>query len=94
MELVVAVLTPPVNVPLAPLEGAVNVAGTPLTGLFPASFTVACSCVANAALIVVLCGVPSVAMILAASPPVPAALNAAAWDSQLFAAPPLVLTLN
>jgi hypothetical protein len=56
------------NVPLAPLLGAVNVTETPLTGLLLASFTVACSAVANAVLIVALCGVPAVAVTLAAGP--------------------------
>ena len=45
------VLTPVENVPLAPLAGAVNVTVTPLIGLLPASFTVACRPVANAVLI-------------------------------------------
>lgn len=66
--LVVAVFTPPANVPLAPLAGAVNVTVTPLTGLFRESVTVACSCVANAVLTVALCGVPTVAAIFAAAP--------------------------
>jgi hypothetical protein len=65
---VVAVFTPPANVPLAPLAGAVNVTATPLTGLFPASFTVACSCVGNAVLRLALCGVPAVAVILVGAP--------------------------
>jgi len=65
----VAVAEPP-NVPLAPLPGAVNVTTTPLTGLLPASFTVACSAVANAVLTVALCGVPAVAVMLAAVPAV------------------------
>ena len=56
------------NVPLAPLPGAVNVTVTPLTGLPPASFTVACSAVANAALMVALCPEPAVAVTLAAPP--------------------------
>jgi hypothetical protein len=43
----------------------VNVTVTPLTGLLPASVTVACSAVANAVLTVVLCGVPAVAVMLA-----------------------------
>ena len=67
-EFVVAVFTPPAKVPLAPLDGAVNVTVTLLTGLFPASFTVACSCVVKAVLIVALCGVPAVAVMLAAVP--------------------------
>src|SRR5258708_22517056 len=63
--LVTAVFTPPANVPLAPLVGAVNVTVTPFTGLLDASLTVACSCVANAVLMVALWGVPAVAVILA-----------------------------
>jgi hypothetical protein len=42
------------NFPLAPLDGAVNVTVTPLTGLLPASFTVACSAAAKFVLTVVL----------------------------------------
>ena len=38
--LVVAVLIPPANVPLAPLAGAVKATITPLTGLLPESLTV------------------------------------------------------
>ena len=66
----VAVLAPPVNVPLAPVLGAVNVTVAPLTGLPPASFTVACSAVAKAVLITALCGVPAVAVIEAGAPAV------------------------
>ena len=68
LALVVAVVVavPFANVPLAPLPGAVNVTVTPLTGLFDASRTVACRAVANAVLIAVLCGVPAVAVIVAA----------------------------
>ena len=54
--------------PLAPLAGAVNVTITPLIGLLPASFTVACSAVVNAALMAALCGVPAVAVMLAGEP--------------------------
>ena len=53
------------NAALAPLDGAVNVTVTPLIGLPPVSFTVACSAVANAVLMVALCGVPAVAVMLA-----------------------------
>ena len=67
-EFVTAVFTPLAKVPLAPLPGAVNVTVTPLTGLFPASFTVACRGAANAVLIAALCGVPAVAVMLAAAP--------------------------
>jgi hypothetical protein len=66
--LVVAVVSPPANVPLAPLAGAVKVTATPLTGLLEASLTVACSCVANAVFTVALCGVPAVAAMLAGAP--------------------------
>ena len=66
----VAVLAPPVNVPLAPVLGAANVTITPLTGLPPASFAVACSAVAKAALITALCGVPAVAVIELGAPAV------------------------
>jgi len=67
-EFVVAVVTPPANVPLAPLPGAANVTVTPLTGLPPASFTVAWNCVVYAVPTVALCGVPAVAVMLAAGP--------------------------
>jgi hypothetical protein len=65
---VVAVFTPPAKVPLAPLAGAAKVTVTPPTRLFPASFTVACSCAAKAVLIVALCGVPAVGEMLAGAP--------------------------
>jgi hypothetical protein len=68
LAFVVAVFTPPANVPLAPLVGAVNVTNTPLTGLFPASVTVATKGAANAVLIAVLCPDPLVATTLAAGP--------------------------
>src|ERR1700688_317826 len=71
LAFVTAVFTPPANVPLAPVcAGAVNVTVTPLPGLLPESFTVACSAVVNAVLIVALCGVPAVAAMLAADPAV------------------------
>jgi hypothetical protein len=54
LAFVVAVFTPPANVPLAPLAGGVNVTMTPLTGLLPASVTVATRGAAKAVLIVVL----------------------------------------
>src|SRR5205085_9291311 len=65
---VVVVLTPPENIPLAPLVGAVNVTVTPLTGLLKESLTVACNWVVNAVLTVALCGVPAVAVMLFAVP--------------------------
>ena len=65
LALVVAVFTPPANVPLAPPVGGVNVTTTPLTGLFPESVTVATNGAANAVLIVALCPDPLVTTILA-----------------------------
>ena len=65
---VVAVFTPPANVPLAPLVGAVNVTTTPLTGLFPESVTVATNGAPNAVLIVALCPDPLVTTTFAADP--------------------------
>src|SRR6266478_2125367 len=66
LALVIAVFAPPANVPLAPVcAGAVNVTVAPETGLLLASFTVACSAVVNAVLIVAVCGVPAVAVIAA-----------------------------
>jgi hypothetical protein len=69
LAFVVAVFTPPANVALAPVcAGAVNVTTTPDTGLLPASLTVACRVDPNAVLIAVLCGVPPVAVTVAAAP--------------------------
>jgi hypothetical protein len=53
-ELVIAVFTPPAKVPRAPLAGTVKVTVTLLTGLPPASLTVAASGAANAWLIAAL----------------------------------------
>ena len=58
------------NLPLAPLPGAVKVTVAPLTGLPPESFTVACSAVVNAVLMVALCPEPAVAVMLAGDPAV------------------------
>jgi hypothetical protein len=56
---VIAVSTPPANVPLGPVcAGAVNITVTPVSGFPPASLTVAMSVAANAASIGALCGVP------------------------------------
>jgi hypothetical protein len=52
---------PPVNVPLAPLEGAVKVTNTPLMPK-PDSDTLTSKSVGNAVSTVVLCGVPAVAV--------------------------------
>jgi len=68
LAFVVAVFTPPANVPLAPLPGAVNVTTTPLTGLFPESVTVATNGAPNAVLIAALCPDPLVTATLAAGP--------------------------
>ena len=68
--LVVAVLAPPAKDPLAPLPGAVNVTRTPLTGLFPASVTLAARADGKAVLIAALCGVPPVGATAEAEPTV------------------------
>jgi hypothetical protein len=60
---VVAVFTPPANVPLAPVAGAAKVTTAPLTGV-PPFVTVATSGAANAAPTVAVCGVPPVAAIV------------------------------
>ena len=56
------------NVPLAPVVGAVNVTVAPLIRFPPLSFTVACKAVGNAVLIATFCGVPAVVMMVAAGP--------------------------
>src|SRR3954471_2872253 len=76
LALVTTVADPP-NAPLGPLPGAANVTETPETGLPAASFTVACSAVANTALTTALWGVPAVAVMLAADPAVFVRLNVA-----------------
>src|SRR5579864_4318374 len=71
LAFVVAVFTPPANVPLAPVcAGAVNVTVIPETRLPPLSLTTTCSGNANAVLTVVLCGVPLVEVTLAGGPAV------------------------
>ena len=55
---------------LAPLPGTTKFTVTPATGLPPRSFTVTCNGFANAVLIPVDCGVPPVAVTLAAVPAV------------------------
>src|SRR5947207_1597638 len=70
LPLVVAVFTPPAKLPLAPVPGAVNVTVT-LAKIGRASCRArATSGAANAVLIVALCGVPLVAVMLAAAPAV------------------------
>jgi len=68
LAVVIAVLAPAANVPLAPLPGAAKVTSTPLRRLPPASFTVATNGAAKAVLIVVFCGVPLVAVTDAGGP--------------------------
>jgi hypothetical protein len=69
LEFVIAVaVAEPLKVPLAPLPGAVNVTVTPLTAFPPESFTVACRAVAKAVPSVAFCGVPALAVMLAAAP--------------------------
>jgi len=60
----IAVLTPPVNVPVGPLTGAVNVTGAPLTGVPMAFLTTAVKCSPNAVLIAAVCDVPAVAVMV------------------------------
>jgi hypothetical protein len=74
----VVVFNPPVNVPLAPLAGAVNVTVTPLTGLLLASFTVAAMAVPKLVLTAALCEAPPVAVMLAGVPAVLVRLKLAA----------------
>lgn len=64
---VVPPFVPPVNAPLAPLVGVVNVTATLFTGFPPLSFTVACK-VAKAELMTTLCVAPPVAVTEAAGP--------------------------
>jgi hypothetical protein len=61
----VSVAAPPLNVPLAPAAGAVNVTNAPLTG-DPPMVTFAISGAAKAVLTIVLCGVPLVGAIVSA----------------------------
>ena len=63
-----AVVEPPVKVPLGPLPGAVNVTVAPLTRFPPESFTVATSRLAKVVPIAVLCGVPKVVVMVDGAP--------------------------
>ena len=65
---VVAVFGPPAKLPLAPLLGGVKVTVTPFTGVPLAFVTVTTKGAGKDVLIVVLCGVPLVAVILAGEP--------------------------
>ena len=73
----VVVVNPPLNVPLVPVAGAVNVTVTPLSRLLPASFTVAEKAVPKVVFTVALCEAPPVAVMLAAGPAVLVRLNLA-----------------
>ncbi len=64
----VSVGVPLINVPLAPVAGAVNVTRTPLAGFAPPSNTVAVMGAAKDVLIAALCGVPLLAAIVAGGP--------------------------
>ena len=66
--LMLTVAPPPAKVPLGPEPGAVKVTVAPGTAFPPASFTMACRFVAKVVLIVVLCGVPAVAVMVAGGP--------------------------
>ena len=69
LELVMAVAVAELeNAALAPFAGAVKVTVAPLTGLVYESLTDTCRAVENTVLTVVLCGVPAVALMLAATP--------------------------
>ena len=64
MAFVPAVVTlAPLNVALAPLDGAVKATVTPEIGFDAESVTFACSALANAVPAVALCGVPETATI-------------------------------
>lgn len=76
-------VTPPENVPLAPKPGAEKVTFTPLTGLPPASLTVATRGAAKAALTVVLCPPPLVAVIEAGEPALLVSEKTAGLDTPL-----------
>ena len=63
LALLVAVFTPPANVPLGPFGGTINVTTAPATGLFCKSATLATRGAAKGELIGALCGVPLIAVI-------------------------------
>jgi hypothetical protein len=64
----VTVFVPPVNVPLGPVVGAVNVTTAPLTGFWSMSKTVAPSG-ENGTVTVALCGVVPIAAVIDAAAP-------------------------
>ena len=64
----VAVVTPPVNVPLGPVGGGENVTVKPGSGTPLASLTTTWRAVENAVLTVALCPLPAVAVMLEGEP--------------------------
>jgi hypothetical protein len=71
LELVVTmVVVAPAKLAEAPVVGAVKVTLAPLTGLPPLLSTVTCNAVAKAVPTVVVCALPAVAVMLAATGPV------------------------
>jgi hypothetical protein len=76
----IAVLLPPVNVPLAPDDGAVKVTITPLVG-DPPVVTVATRGAAKAVLTTALCGVPLVAVMVSTAAAVFVRLKLAAVET-------------
>ena len=68
LAFVTAVFTPPANVPLGPVPGAVNVTVRPFSGLPPGSVTVATKAATKAVLICALCPEPLVTTIDATGP--------------------------
>lgn len=71
------------KVPLAPVDGAVNVTEMPLTGLPPLSVTVATRGLLNGAPITALCPLPLVAAIAAGEDAVFVRLKLAGDDAPL-----------
>jgi hypothetical protein len=88
--LLVVTVAEPAKLPLAPLTGAAKVTEAPLTGLLLASFTVACSAVANAVPTVALCGVPAVAVMV----PLPLAMLSAAALRVTLSVPELIFQVT
>jgi hypothetical protein len=77
----VAVVNPPLNVPLAPLAGAVKVTVTPLSRLLLASLTVAVIAVPKAAATAAVCEIPPPAVMLAGAAVVFVRLKLAGADT-------------
>jgi len=86
LALVVAVLTPPANVPLAPADGTSKVTVTPLIGFWLPSKTVATNGAPNVVLTGALCGVPLVAVIDTSAPVIFVSVKLAADETPATAA--------